>query len=149
MTRVSSFLSSNFSLRTSNLLVAALLAISVSACADTLPAQDRRISNEVAIAKMSTDDLWKDFQADAAAARAKYWGKAVEVSGKPTRADGQDSGGAYLLFAQAGELGVRANLLDDDAAAIVKTAGEGGRITLKCYCDGLDGNLILRSCVRP
>jgi hypothetical protein len=149
MTRVSAFLSSNFSLRASNLLASAILAVSVSACADTLPTQDRRIRNEVPVAKMSADDLWKDFQADAAAARAKYWGKPLEISGKPTRADGQDSGGAYLLFAQSGEFGVRANLLDDDAADIVKAAGEGGRITLKCYCDALDGHLVLRSCVRP
>ena len=134
----------------SRAIAAALVATAVaSACTDSLPAQDRRIRGEVAIAKMSADDLWKDFQQDAAAARGRYHGKAVEISGKPTRADGHDDTGAYLVFAQSGEFGVRANLLDDDAAEIVKAAGEGQRITLKCYCDGLNGHVILKSCVKP
>ena len=90
--------------RRSTWLLALVLA-GASACTDTLPVQDRRIRGEVPIAKMSVDDLWKDFQQDAAGARSRYHGKAVEISGKPTRADGQDSGGAYLLFAQSGELG--------------------------------------------
>ena len=148
MPNASRFRPSGFEVRTPNLILALIVA-SATACVDTLPAQDRRIRGEVPVAKMSADDLWKDFQQDAAAARGRYRGKAVEISGKPTRADGQDSTGAYLLFAQSGELGVRANLLDDDAAEIVKAAGEGQRITLKCYCDGLDGHVVLRSCVRP
>ena len=48
-----------------------------------------------------------------------------------------------------GELGVRANLLDEQAPAILAKTKEDPRVTLKCYCEGLDGNLILKSCVRP
>lgn len=126
-----------------------VLAVVGAACVDRLPDQDMRIRGETPVAKMSVDHLWKDFQADAAAARARYWGKAVEVSGTPTRADGRDATGAYLLFAQAGELGVRAHLLDDTAADIVKRASAGERLTLKCYCDGFDGHVLLKSCVTP
>jgi hypothetical protein len=94
--------------------------------------------------------LWRDFAQDPAAARARYWGRAIEVSGIPTRVDGQDSGGPYLLFvADEGPFGVRANLLDDDAAVVIEAVKDGARITLKCYCDGLDGHVVLRSCVRP
>jgi hypothetical protein len=127
----------------------AVLAVVATACVDRLPDQDLRIRAEVPVAKMSVDHLWKDFQTDAAAARARYWGKAIEISGTPTRSDGQDATGAYLLFAQAGELGVRANLLDEDAPAIIKRAAAGERLTLKCYCEGLEAHVLLKSCVTP
>ena len=126
-----------------------LLLVFSAACADRLPDQDLRIRAEVPVAKMSVEHLWKDFQDDAAGARRRYWGHAIEISGTPTRADGQDSTGAYLLFAQAGELGVRANLLDDEAAQIVERAHKRERLTLKCYCEGLDGHVVLKSCVQP
>ena len=125
------------------------LLIAATACVDRLPDQDLRIRGETPIAKMSVDHLWKDFQEDAAAARTRYWGKAVEVSGTPTRSDGRDATGAYLLFAQSGELGVRAHLLDDGAAEIIKRGSAGERLTLKCYCDGIDGHVLLKSCVTP
>ena len=48
----------------------------------TLPDQDLRIRNAVAVAKMTAADLWQDYQKDAKAADKQYWGKAVEVSGK-------------------------------------------------------------------
>lgn len=123
-----------------------LLPLLMAACVDRLPDQDLRIRNEVPVAKMSPDDLWADFQKDAAGARARYWGKAVEITGKPTRMDGQDDTGPYLLFVASGELGVRANLLDDDAPAILERANAGERVTLKCYCEGLDGHVVLKSC---
>ena len=118
-------------------------------CVDRLPDQDLRIRAEVPVAKMSPDDLWKDFQADAAAARARYWGKAVEISGKPTKTEGQDSAGSYMLFVQSGEFGVRASLLDEDAPDLIARAAAGDRLTLKCYCEGLNGHVILKSCVKP
>lgn len=118
-------------------------------CIDRLPEQDLRIRNEIPIAKLSPEALWDDFQKDPAGARARYWGKAIDISGKPTRADGQDSTGAYLLFVQAGELGVRANLLDEDAPAILQRVSAGERITIRCYCEGLDGHVLLKSCMQP
>ena len=32
---------------------------------------------------------------------------------------------------------------------ILAKTREDPRVTLKCYCEGLDGNLVLKSCVRP
>jgi hypothetical protein len=43
---------------------------------------------------------------------------------------------------------VRANLLDEDAAAIVKEVSAGQRVRLKCFCAGLDGHVVLKSCVK-
>ena len=51
--------------------------------------------------------------------------------------------------AQAGEFGVRANLLDEQAVDILTKTKENPHVTLKCYCEGMNGNLILKSCVRP
>lgn len=126
-----------------------LIATSAGACVDRLPEQDLRIRQAVPVAKMSPDDLWNDFQKDPAAARVKYWGKAIEISGKPTRTDAQDSTGPYLLFIGSGEFGVRANLLDEDAPEILKRAAAGERLTLRCYCEGLQGHVMLKSCVQP
>jgi hypothetical protein len=53
-----------------------------------------------------------------------------------------------VFFAQAEPYGVRANLLDDEAAAIIAEAQSGARIRLKCFCEGLDGNVVLKSCIR-
>jgi hypothetical protein len=126
----------------------AIIAVSISAgCVDRLPEQDRRITVTPAVAKLMADDLWKEFQQDAAAARRKYWGKAIEVSGKPTRTD-TDGPSSYVFFSQAEPHGVRANLLDDQAASIVADAQSGARIRLKCFCEGLDGNVLLKSCIR-
>lgn len=126
-------------------LLVALLA--ASACMRTLPDQDLRIRNAVAIAKMTPADLWQDFQKDAAAAHRQYWGKAVEISGKVTSADGPEAPAPAIFFAQADTRGVRARLLIDDAPEILKVAIAGQRVRLKCYCEGLQSDLILKSCV--
>jgi hypothetical protein len=128
--------------------VAAIALLTGAACVDRLPEQDRRITVATAVAKLTAEDLWKDFQEDAAAARTKYWGKAIEVSGKPTRTDADDRPSAYVFFAQAEPFGIRANLLDDQAAAIIAEVEAGGRIRLKCFCEGLDGNVLLKSCIK-
>jgi hypothetical protein len=124
-----------------------LVLLAAAACMRTLPDQDLRIRNAVAVAKMSPADLWQDFQKDAAAAHRQYWGKAIEISGKATSADAPDAAAPAVFFAQAETRGVRARLLIDDAPEILKVASSGQRITLKCFCEGLHTDLILKSCV--
>jgi tRNA_anti-like len=102
-----------------------LALVAISGCVNSLPDQDLRIRATPIVAKMPAEFLWKEYQADAREADRKYWGKAVEISGKPSSADSQDTGSpskSYLLFAQSDKFGVRANLLDDDAAEILKEA---------------------------
>jgi hypothetical protein len=135
--------------RSGGLAIAVLAVCAIgAACVDRLPDQDRRITVTPAVEKLTAEDLWKDFQADAETARRRYWGKAIEVSGKVTRADADDRPSPYLFFAQAEPYGVRANLLDDEAAVIIAEAQSGARIRLKCFCEGLDGNVVLKSCIR-
>jgi hypothetical protein len=126
---------------------AVALAIGVAGCAKTLPEQDRRILEATPAAKLSTDDIWKDYQQNRADADARYWGRAVEVSGKVLSVvkDRKE-----LLFGEAADSPhVRASLLDDQAEAILGTAAEGQRIRLKCFCAGVDQVVILKSCVKP
>jgi hypothetical protein len=112
-----------------------------------LPDQDLRIRQTVAVAKMSPADLWRDYQDNRDAANTRYWGKAVEISGKVTGTEQPPGAPPAVLFAQSEKVAVRANLLDVDAAAILKVATVGQRVTLRCFCDGLKGDVILKSCV--
>jgi hypothetical protein len=124
--------------------------VALSACAaDHLPEQDMRILQATPVAKMPVEDLWKEYTADAASAGQRYKGRAVDITGRVSRVGDNGEGHSYLLFVQDDPFGVRANLLDDQAAAIVAAAPAGTRITLRCFCEGLDGHLILKSCVRP
>jgi hypothetical protein len=123
----------------------------LAACVDHLPEQDLRILREQPAAKLSASDLWKDFESDAAGARARYFGKAIDVSDRPTAIESDASKGRALFFGQAMERGVRATLLDDQAADILRDAKVGTRLTLRCYCEGKDanGDVLLKSCIRP
>ena len=126
-----------------------LLLAGAVGCVDRLPDQDLRVLTATPVAKLSVDLLWKEFQADPDAASRTYFGKVVEITGTASRVGDDAPTDRYVLFAQDGEVGVRANLLDDQAAAILAKAREEPRITLKCYCEGLDGSLVLKSCVQP
>jgi hypothetical protein len=131
------------------IIVFALAA--AAGCTDTLPDQDLRIRTAPLAGKMPAEFLWKEYQADAREADRKYLRQAIEISGKPTSTDTEASGTpskTYLLFKQNETFGVRANLLDDDAAEIVKDVTSGQRVRLKCFCAGLDGHVILKSCVK-
>ena len=133
------------------LALIAVLAAFPAACADHLPDEDLRIESTPSGAKLSTDDLWKDFQKDPAAARRQYFGVAVDVSGKIMSIDVAAGKPSTMLFGPADQPGIRARLLGERAADIVKDAPVFTRITLRCFCEGLDErqNLILKSCIKP
>jgi hypothetical protein len=134
--------------RAARVVVVLAAGLGLAACATTLPDQDLRILQAVTIGKMSTDDLWKDYQQSVKEADAKYWGKAVEVSGVVS---GVDRGTAsYITFGQAPDVRVRARLLDDQAQDLLTAANEGQRIRLKCFCEGVKNAVVqLKSCVKP
>ena len=133
-----------------HLLAAAALLVVVS-CANHLPDQDLRILTAQPAAKLSASDLWKDFQADAAAAKSRYFGKAVDISDAPTAIEPNAPAGSRMVFLQAGERGVVARLLDERATATVAEAKAGVRLTLRCFCEGIDDNkdVLLKSCIKP
>ena len=128
-----------------------LLPLVLATCADHLPDQDLRILTAQPSAKLSASDLWKDFQTDAGGARSRYFGKAIDVSDRPTSIESDGPGGPRMLFGQSGERGVVARLLEDRAPEILKDAKVGDRLTLRCFCEGFDEqkDVVLKSCVRP
>jgi hypothetical protein len=135
--------------RSACLFMAPLLACLtvVAACVDHVPAQDRRILTAVPAAKLSVDDLARDYARDRAAADRQYRGKAIEVSGTVGSTRDEETGALLLFTNKDGAVTVEAGLLEDQARAIVTGAAEHPRVTLRCYCDGLNGAVVLRSCV--
>jgi tRNA_anti-like len=129
-------------------LAAMAFAAMAAGCADRLPDQDRRILAAAPQAKLSTDVLWKDYQADRRAADRKYWGKAVEVSGKVSSVS-TDPPRIIFLQQEQPAAGIEARLLDDRAAATLAAASVGERLTLRCFCEGLTTNVVLKSCIKP
>ncbi len=132
-------------------LLTAGLVVLAAACVDHLPEQDLRILQAQPAAKLSASDLWKDFEADASGARSRYFGKAIDISDRPTAIESDETRGRGFMFSQGGERGVRARLLDEQAADILRDAKVGTRLTLRCYCEGRDaaGDVVLKSCIRP
>ena len=125
-------------------------ALAVAACVSRLPDQDLRIQSASVDAKLSADLLWKAFQDNAADARRTYFGKVVEVTGTATEVGKDVPGERFIRFGQAdNKAGVRANLLDDTAGPILSAIPENRRMTLRCFCEGLVGDVILKSCIKP
>jgi hypothetical protein len=126
------------------------VVVSASACAEHLPEQDLRILSAQPAAKLSASNLWADFSSDAVAARKTYFGRAVDVSGTPSAIAPAPPAGPLVFFAESGERGVRAMLLDERAADVIAATKVGERLTLRCFCEGLDdkGDVLLKSCIR-
>lgn len=119
-------------------------------CQDRLPDQDLRILSATPAAKISTDILWKDYQADKTAADKRYWGEAIEITGKVSGVE--PTGPPRIMFTMAQTqppAGIEARLLDDQSTATLAAAKVGERMTLRCFCEGLAGNVILKSCIKP
>lgn len=126
------------------------LAALSAACADRLPDQDLRILNATPAAKISSGLLWKDYSADAKAADTRYWGKAVEMSGRISTVVPDAPARLIFLPDRDAKNGIEARLLDDRAKDTLTGASAGDRITLRCFSEGMQqGNLILKSCVKP
>lgn len=119
-------------------------------CTDRLPDQDLRILVAQPSAKLSAPDLWKDYQADPAAAGRRYFGKAIDISAVITSVDPSPAT-AHIYFAQTSENGVRGLLLDERIVETTKDLKAGDRITLRCFCEGIDArkDVLLKSCIRP
>jgi hypothetical protein len=128
---------------------AVALAALLAGCARSLPEQDRRITVTPAIAKIPAEDLWKEYKDNAKAADKKYWGQAIEVSGKVSTVVGEPAAPRAVRFIVEGDQGIKAFVLDDQAAEIIKRVTVGQHLRLKCFCAGLDGDVVLRSCIQP
>lgn len=124
-----------------------LAGLALAGCERTLPDQDRRITVTSAVAKLPAEDLWKEYRTDAKAADRKYWGNAIEVAGKVSVIVGEPSAPKAVRFIVERDNGIEAFVLDDQAGEVLKTATVGQYLRLKCFCAGLDTNVVLRSCI--
>lgn len=122
-----------------------LTAVCHVACGPAVSDHDNRIFATPASLKLSAADLSTAYASDAGAANGRYRGRVLEVSGV---IDKVPTGGAPLMLTGS-EKGpaVEASLHEDVAAEMLKTITGGQRITIKCFCEGLDQLVRLKSCV--
>jgi hypothetical protein len=130
----------------SRLALVAMVVV-LAGCIKQLPPQDRRILEATPVAKLTADDLARDYASDAKGADKRYWGKAVEVSGTVASTRDEQTGATLLFADKAGQTIVEAGLLDDQAKAILAATADSRRVTLKCYCAGVNGHVKLSSCI--
>jgi hypothetical protein len=127
-----------------------MLALLGAACAEHLPDQDLRILDTAPSAKTSPEALWKEFDADKRGSGRKYHGKAIDITGKISSIV-QDVTGSRILFnvqPPPATAAVEARLLADHAAATLAGLTVLRRLTLRCFVEGMDKNVILKSCVK-
>ncbi|HUR20061.1 MAG TPA: hypothetical protein VMZ90_04580 [Vicinamibacterales bacterium] len=125
----------------------AMIAVSGLACGPAVSDHDNRIFATPASLKLSAADLSMAYGTDAGAADSRYRGRVMEVSG----VIGKVTPGSRSLTLAGGEKGpvVEASLHEDVAAEMLKTLAGGKRITIKCFCEGLNQQVRLKSCVTP
>lgn len=127
---------------------AVLLVLAVCiACAPSVSDHDNRIFAAPASVKLSASDLSVAYAADRAGADDRYRGRVIEISGVVRN----PRPGDRVLTLVAGEAGqtVEASLHEDAAAEVLTTVADGQRVTLKCFCEGFDQRVRLKSCVAP
>lgn len=135
----------------------ALVLAATMACARTVPDHDNRIFTAPVAAKLTVGDLVGAFTGDAASARDRFAGRAVEISGVVRNLPAPGAPAVITLTAAAPVTGdgtaapatIAASLHEDRAADVLKTLTDGQRTTLKCYCEVDGTTLRLKSCVVP
>lgn len=128
-------------------LPAWLMLVMVGACASSVSDHDNRIFATPASVKLSATDLAAAYAADRSAADDRYRGRVLEVSGV-VRSVQPVVKVVTLAGADAG-VTLDASLHDDTAAEVLKTVADGQRVTFKCFCEGFDQRVRLKSCVAP
>jgi len=138
--------------RVAVLAAAITLAVAgLSACGPAVSDHDNRIFALAASVKLSAADLSSTYGADSAMADGRYRGRVLEISGEVTRVQPAAPPATAVVTLKGGDASplVEASLHEDAGAEMLKTIAEGQRITLKCFCEGLDQRVRLKSCVPP
>ncbi len=128
-------------------LLVLLAAATSFACGPAVSDHDNRIFATPASIKLSAVDLSTAYLSDVGAADGRYRGRVLEVSGVIGKLN---PAGPSLTMA-GGEKGpiVEAFLHEDVAAELIKKFADGQRVTLKCFCEGVNQQVRLKSCVAP
>jgi hypothetical protein len=126
-------------------LLTVVMLVCAAACAPSVSDHDNRIFATSASVKLSAIDLAAAYAADKGAAEDRYRGRVIEISGVVRGV------GPTLVTLAADDAGqvVDASLHEDTAVELVKTVSAGQRVTLKCFCEGFDQRVRLKSCVAP
>lgn len=131
-------------------LLLVLVGVGLAGCAQTLPDHDNRIFTAVPVAKLSAADLVQAFVADPDAAEDRFVGKAVEISGVlQGLPEAPAPGTAFLLTAGDAPPHVRALFHEDRATDAFVGRANGQRLTIRCFCEGMNEHVQLKSCVVP
>jgi hypothetical protein len=129
-------------------MVVTSIALTLSvACGPAVSDHDNRIFATPASIKLSAVDLSAAYSSAIGAADGKYRGHVLEVSGVVDKAP-PGGGKVMLKGAEKGPL-VEASLHEDIAGELLKTMADGQRVMLKCFCEGLNQTVRLKSCVAP
>ena len=118
-----------------------------AACGPAVSDHDNRIFATPASIKLSAVDLSAAYFADAGSADGRYRGRVLEVSGVIEKRQ-TERGSLTLKGVEKGPL-VEASLHEDVAAELRKTMADGQRVMIKCFCEGLNQSVRLKSCVAP
>jgi hypothetical protein len=85
------------------------------------------------------------YASNAGDADDRYRGRVLEVSGVIAKLESGRS--TFMLTgAEKGPV-VEASLHEDVAVEMLKTLAEAQRVTIKCFCEGLNQHVRLKSCV--
>ncbi|MFT4525879.1 MAG: hypothetical protein ACI9FU_000297 [Granulosicoccus sp.] len=105
----------------------------------------RDIDAESAVATVSADDLFADFEADEAAANASYLDQVIEVSGTIDEVSEDAEGNTVVILAAETAMmgGVSATI---DPSVSEFSASPGAAITLKGRCTGMLMDVVLTNC---
>lgn len=97
---------------------------------------------DVKTEKVSATQLAADFEADEAAATAKYLNKALSMTGIPTEISQNQDGQTVVFFSEDGITGVQATLKDKGQAILA-----GKEVTINGFCNGYSMVVLLSDCV--
>jgi len=122
-----------------------VLAGLVPACGGAVSNHDNRIFTTAASRKLAANELTVGYVLNPKAADETYRGHVLEVSGVVASVEAASN----RLVMVGGDPVVWATLHDDVAAEALKTVQPGQRVTLKCFCEGLDTQVHLKSCILP
>ena len=129
------------------LLGASLMVVAVGACAASVSDHDNRIFSLPASVKLSASNLSEAYATDRSSADDRYLGRVLEVSGV-VRGRGADGRTVTLAGTEAGPP-IDATMHEDVAESLLATVIGGQRLTVKCFCEGLDQTVRLKSCTAP
>ena len=104
-----------------------------------------KMATQASIAKLSSEDLFNEFNSNESLANEKYVGKVIEVMGKIYSIEEGNKEDINILFMNDGEMfGVSCNLKKNELDQLPEV---GQTINIKGECTGMLSDVILIRCI--